>query len=184
MWDCMKTVRTKACMYPWVWWVCSWADYRAERSSFPQHSGFPSPSHPLPLAPPQHSSPEKHKGIALKTSKMYIIWPKVCGHWTPKHVPIKILEHQISILEWSLKDHVTLKTGVMMLKTQLCNRKNKLSFKVYESKSLNRNNISMFTVFWANKYSCVSIIINRELVLHLPLQGRFSTRCICPCNVN
>ncbi len=25
-------------------------------------------------------------------------------------------EHQISTLEWFLKDHVTLKTGVMMLK--------------------------------------------------------------------
>jgi len=25
-------------------------------------------------------------------------------------------EHQISLLEWFLKDHVTLKTGVMMLK--------------------------------------------------------------------
>ncbi len=30
------------------------------------------------------------------------------------------LEQQISILEWFLKDHVTLKTGVMMLKIQLC----------------------------------------------------------------
>ncbi len=29
-------------------------------------------------------------------------------------------EQQISILEWFLKDHVTLKTGVMMLKIQLC----------------------------------------------------------------
>ncbi len=28
--------------------------------------------------------------------------------------------HQISILEWFLKDHVTLKTGVMMLKIHLC----------------------------------------------------------------
>ncbi len=28
-------------------------------------------------------------------------------------------EHQISILEWFLKDHVTLKTAVMMLKIQL-----------------------------------------------------------------
>ncbi len=28
-------------------------------------------------------------------------------------------EQQISILEWFLKDHVTLKTGVMMLKIQL-----------------------------------------------------------------
>ncbi len=31
------------------------------------------------------------------------------------------LEQQISILEWFLKDHVTLKTGVMILKIQLCN---------------------------------------------------------------
>ncbi len=30
------------------------------------------------------------------------------------------LEQQIIILEWFLKDHVTLKTGVMMLKIQLC----------------------------------------------------------------
>ncbi len=29
------------------------------------------------------------------------------------------LEQQISILEWFLKDHVTLKTGVIMLKIQL-----------------------------------------------------------------
>jgi len=28
--------------------------------------------------------------------------------------------HQISILEWFLKDHVRLKTGGMMLKIQLC----------------------------------------------------------------
>ncbi len=30
------------------------------------------------------------------------------------------LEQQISILEWFLKDHVTPKAGVMMLKIQLC----------------------------------------------------------------
>jgi len=28
------------------------------------------------------------------------------------------LDHQILILEWFLKDHVTLKTGVMMLNIQ------------------------------------------------------------------
>jgi len=33
------------------------------------------------------------------------------------------LEHQISILEWFL-DHVTLKTGVMMLEIHLCHRYN------------------------------------------------------------
>ncbi len=31
----------------------------------------------------------------------------------------KFLKWQISILEWFLTDHVTLKTGVMMLKMQL-----------------------------------------------------------------
>jgi len=30
-----------------------------------------------------------------------------------------VLEYQIIILEWFLKDHVTLKTGVTMLKIQL-----------------------------------------------------------------
>ncbi len=30
------------------------------------------------------------------------------------------LEQQISTLEWFLKDHVTLKTGVIMLNIQLC----------------------------------------------------------------
>ncbi len=29
-------------------------------------------------------------------------------------------EYQIRILEWFMKDHVTLKTGVMMLKIQPC----------------------------------------------------------------
>ncbi len=41
------------------------------------------------------------------------------------------LKQQISILEWFLKDHVTLKTGVMMLKIQLYNQRNKLHFKIY-----------------------------------------------------
>jgi len=33
---------------------------------------------------------------------------------------LSILEEQISMLEWFLKYHVTLKTGLMMLKIQLC----------------------------------------------------------------
>jgi len=36
------------------------------------------------------------------------------------------LELQISILDLFLKDHVTLKTGVMMLKIQRCHHRNKL----------------------------------------------------------
>jgi len=39
------------------------------------------------------------------------------------------LEQQILILERFLKDHVTLKTGLMMLKIQLCHFRNKLHFK-------------------------------------------------------
>ncbi len=35
---------------------------------------------------------------------------------------------QINILEWFLMDHVTLKNGVMMLKIQLCDHRNKLHF--------------------------------------------------------
>ncbi len=34
------------------------------------------------------------------------------------------LEYQISILEWFLKDHVTLKTWVIMLKIQICHHWN------------------------------------------------------------
>ncbi len=39
------------------------------------------------------------------------------------------LEHQISILEWLLRDHVTLKTGVMAADFQLCYHRNKSCFK-------------------------------------------------------
>jgi len=42
-----------------------------------------------------------------------------------------LFEHQISVLEWFLRDHVTLKTGVMMLKIQLCHHRNKQHSKVY-----------------------------------------------------
>jgi len=45
------------------------------------------------------------------------------------------LERQISILEWFLKDHVTLKTGVVMLEIQiqLCHHRNKLPLKIENS---------------------------------------------------
>jgi len=39
-------------------------------------------------------------------------------------------EYQISILEWFLKYHVTLKTGVRMLKIQLCHHGYKWHFKI------------------------------------------------------
>ncbi len=41
------------------------------------------------------------------------------------------IEQQISILPWFLKDHVTLKSGVTMLKIQLYHNRNKLPFKMY-----------------------------------------------------
>ncbi len=38
------------------------------------------------------------------------------------------LEHQISILKLFLKDHLTLKTGVMTDENSVCHQKNKLIF--------------------------------------------------------
>jgi len=37
-----------------------------------------------------------------------------------KTLIIRNVDQQIIILEWFLKDHVTLKTGVMMLKMTFC----------------------------------------------------------------
>ncbi len=45
------------------------------------------------------------------------------------------LEHQISILEWLLRDHVTLKTGVMAADFQLCYHRNKSCCKKLIKKS-------------------------------------------------
>ncbi len=46
------------------------------------------------------------------------------------------LEQQISILEWFVKDHVTLKTGVMMLKIQLCLSGINYIFKIHSNRRL------------------------------------------------
>ncbi len=56
------------------------------------------------------------------------------------------LEQQIGILEWFLKDHVTLKTGVMMLKIQLCitGINYILKYIHVENTSFKLNNISQF----------------------------------------
>jgi len=64
---------------------------------------------------------------------------------------LKLL-NQISILKWFLKDHATLKTGVMMLKIQLFHYKNKLQMKIYS----NRKQIFLIVIlfllyFWPNK---------------------------------
>ncbi len=49
------------------------------------------------------------------------------------------LEQQISVLELFLKDHVTLKTGVMMLKMQLCHHIN--NFNIFKKFFFNILNI-------------------------------------------
>ncbi len=51
---------------------------------------------------------------------------------TKQYKRFQILEHHINILEWFLKDHVTLKTGAIAEKMQLCNHKNKFHFKIYQ----------------------------------------------------
>ncbi len=48
-----------------------------------------------------------------------------------------IIEYQISVLYWFLKDRVTLKTGVKMLKIQLCQYRNKLHSKIYLNRRIN-----------------------------------------------
>ncbi len=66
------------------------------------------------------------------------------------------MSQQISILEWFLKDHVTLKTGVMMLKMKLLIteiKKNECI--VIEISYLNNiyYNIMVLLYFSSNKYS-------------------------------
>jgi len=45
-----------------------------------------------------------------------------------------VLEQKIIILERFLKDHETLKTGIMMLKIQPYHHKNKLHFKIHKNR--------------------------------------------------
>ncbi len=47
------------------------------------------------------------------------------------------LKNQIIILELFLKDHVTLKIGVMMLKILICHHSNKLHLKYIETEKEN-----------------------------------------------
>ncbi len=70
------------------------------------------------------------------------------------------LEQQISILERFLNDHVTLKTGVMMLKIQLCITEINYILKYIKTeKSLNCNNISQYYCFY-----CIFVQINADLM--------------------
>jgi len=58
----------------------------------------------------------------------------------------KLLEHQSIILEWFLKDHMTVKTGVMMLKIRRFAIKGiNYIFKIYwNRKQLNQMYISQY----------------------------------------
>ncbi len=72
-------------------------------------------------------------------------------------------EHQISILEWFLKDHVTLKTKVMATENSSFHHRNKLHFKIYSNRKhlysivIIFHLISFFPLhFQSNKYSLLS----------------------------
>ncbi len=60
--------------------------------------------------------------ILSRTQLFSILVMIINVSWIPK-----------SILKWFLRDHVTLKTGVMMLKTQLCHHRNELYFKMFKN---------------------------------------------------
>ncbi len=64
---------------------------------------------------------------------------------------------QINILEWILKDHVTLKTGVMMLKIQLCITGIETVFFFLNVLTPN---------YWMVVYKNMSIDESHELILH------------------
>ncbi len=56
-------------------------------------------------------------------------------------------------MEWFLKDHVTLKTGVMMLKMCSCHHRNKLHFTIFNCSNVSQcNNIFLLFLlyFWSN----------------------------------
>ncbi len=96
-----------------------------------------------------------------------------------------LLEDQISILEWFLKDHVTLKTGVMMLKIQLRNHRNKVHFKIslsihiYLSIYLSIINRTKIKLSIHMKHWCEAIDNLMYMCLHC-----FSTWCISALDVN
>ncbi len=86
------------------------------------------------------------------------------------------LEPQISILQWRLKDHVTLKTGVMMLKMQLCITGKKLILKYTHTKKtvvLNCNTIS--------QYYCVYCIFEHINVVLMSKRNIYTTLHITSC---
>ncbi len=79
------------------------------------------------------------------------------------------LKQQISILEWFLKDHVTLKTAVIMLKIQLWSH-----FKVYSNRKVILNwNIAIIFIYLNSKQFCILNVskfvdqINAALVMHI-----------------
>ncbi len=66
--------------------------------------------------------------LLIKESWKKESWIKKC--WNEKYsisvFNIDNNKNQISILEWSLKDHVTLKTGVMVLDNSALHHRNRL----------------------------------------------------------
>ncbi len=62
------------------------------------------------------------------------------------------IEHQINVLQWFLKNNVTPKADVRMLKIQLCIIEKKYIYILIEKVILNGSNISQyysfFTVIW------------------------------------
>ncbi len=85
------------------------------------------------------------------------------------------IEHQIIILEWFLKDHVTMKTGVMM-KIELCHH-----WKIYILKYVNSNrkqvfyiakilhSITIFTIFFNQINAHVERFLRDFIQKHLKI---------------
>jgi len=54
-----------------------------------------------------------------------------------------------------MKDHVTLKTGVMMLKIHICHHRNKLHFKMYSNRKQILSYISQYYFFSVYLIKCI-----------------------------
>jgi len=77
-----------------------------------------------------------------------VISTKNVSRTTVFNIEEMFLEQQIRILEWFMKDHVTLKTDVGMLKKKIQNGY--------------FNNITVFTSFWTNRYNSIVPFKNAE----------------------
>ncbi len=84
---------------------------------------------------------------------------------------------QIGILEWFLKDHVTLKTGVVMLKIQFCGHRNKLHFKI-EKLFLNCHYYSFYCIFDQINTAFLSILRDFFQKHEILATQTFEQKCI------